>query len=161
MHATINVKIIYSVLCKNSIGIKHISVISMAYVVRPLPCCLRHRQFPFNSFSPSMLMCLHDFIYLCRPYVSADLHLLALSLHGSCNYVPCAAVSCGPAPDTPANGQRSVSGTTYGFTVTYTCNRGYDLQGDSRRTCMANSQWSGRTPTCSSKLLCNQMFHYT
>ena len=64
-----------------------------------------------------------------------------------------AAVSCGPPPKAPANGQRNGSGTTFASTVTYTCNRGYTLQGDSRRTCMANSEWSGRTPTCNCKLL--------
>ena len=64
-----------------------------------------------------------------------------------------AAVSCGPAPNAPANGQRNISGTTFASTVTYTCNRGYILQGDSRRTCMANREWSGRTPTCNRKLL--------
>ena len=72
----------------------------------------------------------------------------------SCNCVLRTAVSCGPAPKAPANGQRSVSGTTFGSTVTYTCNRGYPLQGDSRRTCMANGQWSGVTTRCSRKHAC-------
>ena len=68
-----------------------------------------------------------------------------------------AAVSCGPAPKAPANGQQSVSGITFGSTVTYTCNLGYTLQGDNEgdngHTCLANGQWSGRTPTCNRKLL--------
>ena len=71
-----------------------------------------------------------------------------------CNCVLCAAVSCGPAPDVPANGQRNVPGTTFGFTVTYTCDPGYTLQGDSTRTCMANGQWSGVTTRCSRKQAC-------
>ena len=71
----------------------------------------------------------------------------------SYNCVLCAAVSCGPATNAPANGQRSVSGTTYGSTVTYACNRGYTLQGNSRHTCLANGQWSGRAPTCNCKML--------
>ena len=75
----------------------------------------------------------------------------------SCNCFLPAAVSCGPAPDAPANSQRSGSGTTFGSTVIYTCNRGYTLQGDRRRTCMANGYWSGRASTCYRKLLCSQM----
>ena len=78
---------------------------------------------------------------------------LHYSYKQSCNCVLPAAVSCGPAPNAPANGQRNGSGTTFASTVTYTCNRGYILQGDSRRTCMANREWSGRTPTCNRKLL--------
>ena len=86
-------------------------------------------------------------------FVCAELHVLALYLQGKQNYVLPPAVSCGPAPNAPANGQRNVSGGIFGSTVTYSCNRGYTLQGDSRRTCMANGQWSGRTPTCSGTLV--------
>ena len=68
------------------------------------------------------------------------------------NCVLPAAVSCGPAPKAHANGQRTRSGTTFGSTVTYTCNRGYNVPRDNRRTCMANGQWSGSTPTCNRKL---------
>ena len=70
-----------------------------------------------------------------------------------CNCVFPVAVSCGPAPSAPENGQQSVSGTTFESTVTYSCDRGYTLQGDSRLTCMANGQWSGRAPTCSGTLV--------
>ena len=31
---------------------------------------------------------------------------------------------------------------------TYTCSEGYDLVGDSLRTCEANGQWDGGEPTC-------------
>ena len=78
---------------------------------------------------------------------------LHYSYNQSCNCVLPAAVNCGPAPDAPANGQQIASGAIFGSTVTYTCNRGYTLQGDSRHTCMANGEWSGKTPTCSRKLL--------
>ena len=76
------------------------------------------------------------------------------------NCVFSVAVSCGPAPKAPTNGQQNISSTTFGSTVTYTCNRGYTLQGNSIRTCMANGRWSGRPPTCSGTLvlyICNQM----
>ena len=50
----------------------------------------------------------------------------------------------------PTNGRLRLTNFT---TVTYTCNQGYTLQGANRRTCMANGEWSGSTPTCNRKLL--------
>ena len=78
---------------------------------------------------------------------------LPCSYKKSCTCTLPAGTSCSPAPDAPANGQRSGSGTTFESTVTYTCNPGYTLQGDNRRTCMASGEWSGKTPTCNRKLL--------
>ena len=70
-----------------------------------------------------------------------------------CNCVLPAAIRCHPAPEAPANGQRSGSGRTFDSTVTYSCNPGYILQGDKGLTCMANKRWSGSAPTCNRKLL--------
>ena len=78
---------------------------------------------------------------------------LHYSYRESCTCVLPAAVSCGPAPSAPANGRQIDSGTTFGSTVTYTCNVGYTPQGDNGHTCMANGEWSGRTPICNRKLL--------
>ena len=62
-------------------------------------------------------------------------------------------VDCGSLTD-PANGQVDLtSGTTFGQTATYTCNTGYNLVGDSTRTCQATGQWSGSAPTCQGLLL--------
>ena len=53
----------------------------------------------------------------------------------------------------PANGQAShTAGTTFGQTATYSCDVGYNLVGDSNRTCQATGRWSGNTPTCQGKL---------
>ena len=50
---------------------------------------------------------------------------------------------------TPANGQvNHTAGTTFGQTATYSCDTGYNLVGDSTRTCQALGNWSGRAPTC-------------
>ena len=59
------------------------------------------------------------------------------------------AVDCGTLPD-PVNGQVNTTGTTLGQTATYSCNRGYNLVGDSTRTCQATGAWSGSAPTCQS-----------
>ena len=58
------------------------------------------------------------------------------------------AVDCGSLTD-PGNGQvNHTSGTTFGENATYSCNTGYNLVGDSTRTCQATGNWSGSEPTC-------------
>ena len=58
---------------------------------------------------------------------------------------------CG-ATHAPANARTSTSGTTVGHTVTYMCNSGYKLMGNSTRTCQSNGQWSGSQPSCAREL---------
>ena len=58
------------------------------------------------------------------------------------------AVECGSLTD-PANGSvNHTAGTTFGQTANYSCNTGYNLVGDSTRTCNATGKWSGSEPTC-------------
>ena len=62
------------------------------------------------------------------------------------------AVDCGPPP-TLTNGQvDSSSGTTFGSTVTYTCDTGYTLNASSLLTCRCDGNWFPVAPTCESKL---------
>ena len=62
-------------------------------------------------------------------------------------------VDCGSLTD-PANGQVDLtSGTIFRQTATYSCNTGYNLVGDSTRTCQATGVWSGSAPTCEGMLL--------
>ena len=58
-------------------------------------------------------------------------------------------------PNAPANGQlRGVSGVRNGRqTATYSCDTGYNLVGNSTRTCQAGGVWSGSEPTCQGVLL--------
>ena len=64
-----------------------------------------------------------------------------------------AVVDCGSLTD-PANGSvNHTAGTTFGQTATYSCNTGYNLVGDSIRTCQATGNWSGTAPTCRGMLL--------
>ena len=62
-------------------------------------------------------------------------------------------MDCGSLTD-PANGQVDLtSGTTFGQIATYSCSTGYNLVGDSTRTCQATGEWSGSAPTCQGMLL--------
>ena len=65
------------------------------------------------------------------------------------------AVDCRSLPD-PANGQVDhTAGTSLGQTAIYSCNTGYNLVGDSTRTCQATGNWSGSAPTCQSMYVIN------
>ena len=62
-------------------------------------------------------------------------------------------VDCGNLTD-PAQGEvNHTAGTTFRQTATYSCNTGYNLVGDSTRTCQATGVWSGSAPTCEGMLL--------
>ena len=74
-------------------------------------------------------------------------------------YYTLTAVDCGNLTD-PHNGQVDhTAGTTLGQTATYSCNTGYNLVGDSTRTCQATGNWSGSAPTCLGILLSNIIYH--
>ena len=61
-------------------------------------------------------------------------------------YLISPAIDCSD-PGTPANGQRSLSNTTYNSVVTYTCDIG-TLEGANSRTCQSGGIWSGSVPQC-------------
>ncbi|TSN12231.1 Sushi, von Willebrand factor type A, EGF and pentraxin domain-containing protein 1 [Bagarius yarrelli] len=51
----------------------------------------------------------------------------------------------------PENIERGyVSGNNYNFgaVIAYSCDKGYYIRGEKRRTCMANGEWGGVLPTC-------------
>ena len=63
------------------------------------------------------------------------------------------AVDCDNLTD-PANGTVDhTAGTTFRQTATYSCDTGYNLVGDSIRTCNATGQWSLSAPACERMLL--------
>ena len=62
-------------------------------------------------------------------------------------------VDCGNLTN-PTNGQVDhTAGTSLGQTGIYSCDTGYNLVGDSPRTCQATGNWSGSPPTCQGVLL--------
>ena len=98
---------------------------------------------------------------MCRTLVIAAcvVHwlLLHVSYTGYCCMCHCiAGVMCGQL-DAPSNGvilPPNIDGAAYfGYTVTYSCERGYDLIGPVMRTCQADGQWNGSVPTCESEIL--------
>eukprot|EP00058_Branchiostoma_floridae_P025619 XP_002611109.1 hypothetical protein BRAFLDRAFT_70467 [Branchiostoma floridae] len=58
----------------------------------------------------------------------------------------CIGVQC-PTLTAPENGAVN-GGNSYQDVVQFTCNHGYQLIGDSSRTCQADGTWTGADPTC-------------
>lgn len=56
-------------------------------------------------------------------------------------------VDCGPLKN-PDNGLVTFTYTTVGSTALYSCSLGYNLVGDSVRTCLASGEWSSVAPQC-------------
>ncbi|XP_064397067.1 CUB and sushi domain-containing protein 1-like isoform X5 [Halichondria panicea] len=61
----------------------------------------------------------------------------------------CTLVDCLPLP-LLTNGDISVNTTTFMSTASYSCDLGYQLDGDVIRTCQLNGSWSGIEPVCNS-----------
>ena len=59
----------------------------------------------------------------------------------------CTIVECDD-PGEPVNGYKMGNNFTYGSTVTFSCDAGYELQGNKTALCQANGQWSSNIPLC-------------
>ena len=62
-----------------------------------------------------------------------------------------AVVECEEQLFNPQFGNLELNSGEFGSVATYTCFPGYDLNGDSIRTCQSNGEWTGSAPTCESK----------
>jgi hypothetical protein len=51
-------------------------------------------------------------------------------------------------PPLPLNGNVTLNLTTFGENATYTCNNGYNISGNTIRTCDNKGNWSGLLPNC-------------
>ena len=86
--------------------------------------------------------------HLCLQYLWNNIDIMNDELRLSYVFLSLTAVDCGNLTD-PANGQvNHTTGTTFRQTATYSCNTGYNLVGNSTRTCQASGNWSGSAPTC-------------
>ena len=56
-------------------------------------------------------------------------------------------INCGGLCDLE-KGTVLISRSTVGGVATYTCKPGYELEGNNRRECMPNGEWSGKEPNC-------------
>ena len=61
------------------------------------------------------------------------------------------AIQC-EVPRNPLNGRAVYSSVSYNSLISYECNYGYMLIGDSVRRCERNKQWTGTEPHCKGKL---------
>ncbi|XP_066469620.1 sushi, von Willebrand factor type A, EGF and pentraxin domain-containing protein 1 isoform X1 [Tiliqua scincoides] len=59
----------------------------------------------------------------------------------------CEIISC-PMPSRPINGTIKGGVYTYGSTVQYDCDPGFQLNGSDKRTCQADKKWDGNEPIC-------------
>ncbi|NXV57103.1 SVEP1 protein, partial [Molothrus ater] len=61
--------------------------------------------------------------------------------------IQCIPVRCGEPPHI-SNGYASGSNYSFGAVVAYSCNKGFYIKGEKKRTCEATGNWSGSLPTC-------------
>uniref|UniRef100_A0A674NBB4 CUB and Sushi multiple domains 2 n=1 Tax=Takifugu rubripes TaxID=31033 RepID=A0A674NBB4_TAKRU len=59
----------------------------------------------------------------------------------------CKAIVCGPPPNIP-NGQVVGTEFTWGSSISYSCNQGYQLSLPTVLTCQGSGNWSGEKPQC-------------
>ncbi|XP_020615812.1 CUB and sushi domain-containing protein 3-like isoform X2 [Orbicella faveolata] len=85
----------------------------------------------FNIFGSRIRKCLSDGIW-------------------SGNETSCSAKDCGSI-ETPLNGTKHGSRTTYSNIVTFTCDDGFDLKGSDVRECKSDGKWSGVETFCEAK----------
>ena len=55
------------------------------------------------------------------------------------------------------NGMLCYTGLTPGSTATYSCDKGYELNGSSVLVCQANGLWNGTGPTCMELGMCHSV----
>ena len=63
-----------------------------------------------------------------------------------------AVVDCGLPPSISDGTSGTPSSTTFGGTVTYSCNNGYILSGSATVSCLASGIWD-TTPECTGKVI--------
>ncbi len=73
--------------------------------------------------------------------------LLGMPHRNNLRCIVLAAIQC-ELPHNPLNGRAVYSSVSYNSLISYECNYGYMLIGDSVRRCERNKQWTGTEPHC-------------
>ena len=89
--------------------------------------------------------CTSKIIFISR---TIGLHDLKCQFNLSCST---AVVECGSPPSIIDGTSGTPSSTTFGVTVTYSCNNGYILSGSATISCLASGSWD-TAPECTSKI---------
>ena len=95
--------------------------------------------------------------YTCGTSQIAPRLTYKLEIFGHFGCFLCAAVITCTDPGAPSNGRRQGTDFSIGGEVFYQCDFGYILEGDVRRQCEQDGEWSGDLPACESKLRNNDL----
>ncbi|KAF7199635.1 transcript variant X2 [Nothobranchius furzeri] len=88
----------------------------------------------------------------CSCQLGYRIHNGAEPFHPQRDQASCKEVDCGPPAAGEDTAVLSVSGTTYGSVVTFTCDEGFVWRrGDNRSVCGADGIWRGATLVCEAK----------
>lgn len=87
---------------------------------------------------------------ICNDGYTAKPSSTMVCLYNQWAVVECVPIDCSPILP-PANGtvEFSNNSTTYLAVASFFCNEGFELNGASNRTCLANGNWSSSAPDCS------------
>lgn len=107
--------------------------------------CAKGMDCGHRKLQLAYVCCMLHIILVC--YSSIILSTMSDSLHLHVFVILPAMRTCDNLPN-PANGEVILSGIEPGSSATYRCSLGYQLIGESTRTCMGNGEWSGQAPTC-------------
>ena len=81
-------------------------------------------------------------------YIPIGNRIITCPLSGSWpTPLACTSVECDD-PGEPLNGHSMGNDFVYGSTVTFSCDAGYELQGNTTALCQVDGQWNITTPTC-------------
>ncbi|XP_028973250.2 sushi, von Willebrand factor type A, EGF and pentraxin domain-containing protein 1 isoform X3 [Esox lucius] len=104
------------------------------------------------ALSPMYMSFLHGTVIVYRCHKGFELTALTTLLCLEDGRWNGTAPMCIPAeceePPSPDHGSVNVTDTTLGSLVKYSCENGYELEGESVRQCVAGRQWSDKPPVC-------------